>query len=669
MKHILKYLHSSIMLFAFVLTAALSSAQTLMNLDSLLLLENSAQQNMDAVDLYIQIGQQYENNDLPRAKAYYLKALQLSKQLESTEGEIRFIHNYTYALNLEGKFDSSLMLNLKAVELSKASGDTLNLAKALFNTGSVYRYTGDYEKAISFYLEGEKWMTHAGDLRLAAQLNDLLQVLYSDLRQYDKSIEYGQKAVDWFRKSGDLNLLGVSLNNLAITYSRSGDMEKATSMYREILELGKRMNDRHMEGTALLNMGDTYLKQGRYEEMGEYFRQALEIFRELKAPEGMVVALRGMSLTASGREDYEAARELARESADLATRHNLREQQQKSLATLGHTYYALHDMKAAEEVLRLSASISDSLLNESVRQQILETESKFKTENQQNQISRLETEKKLQEYSIREKVLIIQTLLGITFTLLVVGFLGYRNYKNRQKLQQQRIRELETEKMLDAAEAVLKGEEQERSRLAKELHDGLGGMLSGVKFSMQNIRGNLVLTPENAQQFERNLDMLDSSIREMRRVAHNLMPETLFRFGLDAALREFCESITLSGALTIQYQSFGMDPGIPEQSLAISAYRIVQELVHNTLKHASATLAMVQLSRAGDLLLVDVEDNGKGFDPEKTHPTKGMGWSNIRKRIDYLNGKLTLHAKPGKGTSVHIELNLSPHANKTLRGG
>ena len=150
-------------------------------------------------------------------------------------------------------------------------------------------------------------------------------------------------------------------------------------------------------------------------------------------------------------------------------------------------------------------------------------------------------------------------LSGCVASAILISFLLYRTYRQKQKLQQQQIAELEKEKQLLAAEAVLKGQEEERTRLAKDLHDGLGGMLSGIKHSFNTMKGNLILTPENAQAFERSMNMLDSSIKELRMVAHNLMPESLVRFGLDTALKDFCESITGSGKLIVRYHSFGTE--------------------------------------------------------------------------------------------------------------
>ena len=205
---------------------------------------------------------------------------------------------------------------------------------------------------------------------------------------------------------------------------------------------------------------------------------------------------------------------------------------------------------------------------------------------------------------------------------------------------------------------MLKGEEQERTRLAKDLHDGLGGMLSGIKFSLNTMKGNLIMTSENNQAFERSMDMLDSSIKEMRRVAHNMMPESLVKFGLDTALKDFCNEINKTGALNVSYQSLGLENEIIEQTTAITIYRIVQELINNTMKHAAAKTAIVQVTKSNDHLAVTVEDDGKGFDTTILYQSKGIGWSNIKNRVEFLKGTLDVQSEKDKGTSVHIELNI-----------
>ncbi len=181
-----------------------------------------------------------------------------------------------------------------------------------------------------------------------------------------------------------------------------------------------------------------------------------------------------------------------------------------------------------------------------------------------------------------------------------------------------------------------------------------------VKFSLNNVKENLVMTPDNAHAFERSIDMLDSSIQEMRRVAHNMMPELLLKYGLDVALKEYCAEIERSGVMHTTYQSINMDKIAISQSAAVTIYRIVQELSNNAIKHTNATEILVQahVSEQEKLLTITVEDNGKGFDPAILKQSLGMGWSNIQNRVEFLKGKIDVSSEKGKGTSVLIEVNI-----------
>jgi signal transduction histidine kinase len=285
-------------------------------------------------------------------------------------------------------------------------------------------------------------------------------------------------------------------------------------------------------------------------------------------------------------------------------------------------------------------------------------DAKYQAEKKEAKINQLQSEKEIQRLNIQKKNALNYGLIAGALIIVLVALLLFRNFKQKQKIQQQRIGELETQQQLTATEAVLKGEEQERTRLAKDLHDGLGGMLSGIKYSFNTMKGNLIMTPENNQAFERSMDMLDSSIKEMRRVAHNMMPEALVKFGLDTALKDFCNDINQSGALAVNYQSLGMSEAVIEQTTAVTVYRIVQELINNAIKHASAKSAIVQVTKINDIISITVEDDGKGFNPIVLQEAKGIGWSNIQSRISYLKGKLDVRSEDGKGTSVHIELNV-----------
>jgi signal transduction histidine kinase len=318
---------------------------------------------------------------------------------------------------------------------------------------------------------------------------------------------------------------------------------------------------------------------------------------------------------------------------------------------LSDVYAVTGRYQLAYEYFQKFKDASDSAESLESKKFVSQLEKKYESEKKDKQII-------LQQSKIQKSTFLNYALVGSAAILLIISLLTYRNYKQKQKLQQQRISELETHQQLMATEAVLKGEEQERTRLAKDLHDGLGGMLSGIKYSLNTMKGNLIMTPDNAQAFERSMDMLDSSIKEMRRVAHNMMPESLVKFGLDTALKDFCNEINNSGALAISYQSIGVADATIDATTAITVYRIVQELINNTMKHAAAKTAIVQVTKSDAHLSVTVEDDGKGFDTGVLKQAKGIGWSNIQNRVEFLKGTVDVQSEKGKGTSVHIEMNM-----------
>ena len=315
--------------------------------------------------------------------------------------------------------------------------------------------------------------------------------------------------------------------------------------------------------------------------------------------------------------------------------------------------------KMAYDYARQYQSLSDSIVAEDTKEQTSLMEIRFRVANKEQEINKLKDEHKIQQLAIQHKNTLNYILVGGIIALLCILILSFYIYKSRQKIQQQRITELEKEKQLQATEAVLKGQEDERSRIAKDLHDGLGGLLSGVKYSLSNMKENVLLSSENALSFERTIDMLDSGIKELRRVSHNMMPENLVKFGLDTALKDYCSAITKTKALQVSYSSFGMEEFQANTNISVTVYRVIQELINNTMKHAGATASIVQLSKDEHKLHITVEDNGKGFDVKNITAFKGAGWTNIQNRVTYLKGKIDVDSSEQNGTSVIIEIPLS----------
>ncbi len=641
-------------IFLLYILCVKAGSQTLMNKDSLLRLLPNARQDTALLHLYINIGQQYELDEPEKAKDWYRKAKLLSEEIAYPRGFIKYATNYTAVLNQEAKFDSSLAINRQALEVSHKLNDQRLIGINMANVGNVFQYMGIYDSAAYYYERSKPFFERAGDKNSQARLDDQLQNLYNNLRQHKKAIQHGESALAYFRTTDDAISLGHVLLNLGNNYSNALQFDKAHDAYREALAVAKKTSYKRLELSALESMGDLLMKQSKMDSLKFYYEPALRLSREINDKEAESVANRGLGLHYLFTKSYSLSKHYLEEALAISEKNGLQMELIKNMNAISSIYFAMQKPGEGEKYLQQSTRLRDSLADDEMRNKVVQLEKLYETQKKETHI-------KLQQEQIKQKNTLNYILFGSAIVLVIISLLGYRNYHDKQKLQQARIDELETEKHLTATEAVLKGEEQERTRLAKDLHDGLGGMLSGIKYSFQNMKENLILTPENAQAFERSIDMLDSSIKEMRRVAHNMMPEMLVKYGLNVALKEFCNEINRNGVVKTTYQSIGMDEITVEQTTAVTVYRIIQELAHNAIKHANAQNLLVQVHASAQerMLSVTVEDDGKGFDTTLIQNAQGIGWSNVQNRIDFLKGKIDLNSAPHKGTSVLIEIPLS----------
>jgi len=636
-----------------VLFFAGAAAQENRGLDSLLRLLPRAKQDTNLVQLYYDIGYQYSMNDYGNAIQYYQKAKKLSEELGYKKGLILYTAYYGNILKIKGDYDAALVLDKEAIRLSKELSDPIQIAKSYVNAGNVFHYRKQYDSTLYYYETAKKYA--GNNPRLAAHIAYLMVPAYLDLGRKQEAIRQGEAALAYFRKAGDPSMLGQVLLNLGSAYDASGDTAKARALLNEALQIARDIGFDELRLHCLVSLINDYLwhNKGADPLLLKYAEEALPIARQQENMMGVALIYRGMGNHYKFRRDYETALTYLDSSLSVAKSNELLKERQEGLYSKGLLLTAMGKLEAGNALLNESAALEDSIVSSETREQVLALEKRFETEKKETQI-------KLQAAQIKQKnpfnYLLVASMVGLVLILVLL----YRNYRHRQKIQQAKIEELETEKQLLAAQSLLKGQEDERSRLAKDLHDGLGGMLSGVKLQLGAMKGNIILTQENSALFNSALEKLDQSISEMRRVAHNMMPETLVRLGLEQALQEYCDGLSQQQEFTIHCVFSGMEKRLNHVKEVV-IYRIVQELVNNAVKHSGATSILVQLMRHDEEhLQITVEDNGKGFIPEEAgHHSAGL--RNISSRVKYLNGKMDIQSEPGKGTSVYIECELTAH--------
>ncbi len=547
-------------------------------------------------------------------------------------------------------------LSIKTLSsLHETQKDNAAKAFAAMWTGLSYSLINDWENAQQYLQNSIAFSEKATDSCRAANSTMNLAYIYYDMQDWKHMEEVLMNSKRFLQGCRNNDIQLTTYASIIIAFARQN---KKTEVSKYVSELEKLNQENSTPAIQLFYDA----AKGEYAIVNKNPEEAVNMYKaaynnSVIAGDPYVVSFTAEGL---GRAYFIAgntimAEKYLLEGLKTSRENNYLSQQQMALHSLAGLYASTGNYEKAWQSSNNLVKLKDSLAIKINANRRLLLDARFETSKKENLISQLEADKKIQELTIKQKNTLNYILIGSAAALFVLSLLIYLAYKQKQKLQQQRIIELETEKKLTATEAVLKGEEQERTRLAKDLHDGLGGMLSGIKYSLNNIKGNLILTPGDALSFERSIDMLNSSMQEMRRVAHNLMPEALVKFGLDTALKDFCNNINNSGALQVTYQSIGFENANVPQTTAITIYRIVQELVNNTIKHASASNAIVQLSKADNIISLTVEDDGKGFDASTLKSATGIGWINIQNRIDFLKGRLDVSSQPGKGTSVLVE--------------
>lgn len=554
-----------------------------------------------------------------------------------------------------------MVLDSGKMYYDKASGICKNKMEKQFqkqagliahNYGTIYHKKQEYDSATQKYFEAIKIFSSSGQDEFAFFPYTNLATIYSYLKNDKKSLEYARGAYASALKLGDKNKIVSAVNT---EMSARLQLEQYDSVFiplKKNLEVSTGLNNFYQIGITNNLLAHYYgYGENKFDSAVYYCTNALSEMKRINNEYEITNMLHNLGYYFQQLNQYDSSIAYYNKAIEKANSLGMYQVFQISLENLVNLEEKRGNIKQAYSYLKQLINVKDTLQEKNNREQVNELEALYQAEKKEAQI-------KLQQSDLRQKSFAFYIAIGSAIALLIILLMGYRNYRQKQKLQQQRINELETEKQLAATEAVLKGEEQERTRLAKDLHDGLGGMLSGIKYSLNTMKGNLVMTPDNAQAFERSIDMLDSSINEMRRVAHNMMPENLVKFGLDTALKDFCNDINQSRALKVNYQSIGLQHAVVDQITAITIYRIVQELLNNILKHAGAQNAIVQVSKSDEKISVTVEDDGRGFDTSILDKEKGIGWSNIKNRVEFLKGKLDVNSQAGKGTSILIELNV-----------
>lgn len=505
----------------------------------------------------------------------------------------------------KGNLPATLQHYIQAEKFGLDNHDLDLTTQAAINISGVYREQNNLVTARNYIDKAAINILQLKNTKILGNFYNNKAILLEMTKQFDSAADMYNKAIDIYMAAKDSNRIAIGYNNLGVLYKNKGDYDKALVNYQEVVEIEKLIGNKFILGSSYINIGSVYIQQKRFGEAIRYNKMGLEIASEISAQYLVVIASENMA----------------------------------------EAYYGLKMPDSAYAWQKLRAVENEKYLNAENSRQINEMQTKFDTEKKEQTIA-------LQQSQLSKQHLLLISGAVIFLLLLLYGYLFYRRYKLKKE------NELKEQLILQREEAtvnILTAEENERKRIAAELHDGIGQLMMAAWMNLQAIGKQEAKEIDQQQLLQKTTLLVGESCKEIRQVSHSMMPNALLKKGLVNAVKEFTQQIDKS-VISINVQAEGLDAAIDSLTETI-LYRVIQECVNNTIKHAQATELDISIYNTEEGIDMLVEDNGKGFDASLlNNRDSGLGLQNIRSRISFLKGSVHWDSVPGNGTVVSIHI-------------
>jgi len=631
------------------------------NVDSLLHLYSHPSHDSVKLRAMLKLAWEYRNTDTERSIELADEATELAVQIKDTASLASAYLRKALTLRKQGQLERSRALIENAIQLKKAVGDSLGLAAALGNLSQVNKLQGEYDKAIANRLEAIQLLAILGNKKKLASAYNNLAGVYADLGQSNKAIAYYKDCLNLAIALNDSGTISHTWYNLGAAYFDLKKFRDANQYYSLSLDYASRKKDRISQARLQNSIGALHYERQHFSTALKNFNAAESLCKELGFKSELALVYNNKATVYAKRNETERSVRYYLLAARLASDLNNPRDLHLVYYNLSEGYTSLGQTDSAFHYFQLYTSVKDSLFNVEKNRQIVEIQEKFESVQKDKSIAELNQVKAEQEAEIRVRNILLGGI-GVVSLLAIVFGVNYFQKLRAQKALATKVSELNQQKMMDlitnnelkTVNAYLDGETSERERLAGELHDHLGSRLATVKLHYDHLAA-MNSDKGHRQQLEKANALLGEALGEVRKIAHNLTSGVLNKFGLVPAIEDLCAAISTSGKLEVQLDAFELDNRLPP-STELSLFRAVQELLTNTIKHANATEASVQLVRHEDHITIVVADNGKGFDLSGASSNEGIGLRHVETRVTNIGGTFSIDTRPGYGTTGVIEL-------------
>lgn len=593
----------------------------------------------------------YRRTDADSAAMFGHAALRLAQQLGFQRGEAQAYNDLAILHIDRSAFTSADSLLRHALALRRELGDSTGMAAVHNKLGIIFQARFMLEDALEENLQALQIYERTGPPAHEAILLNNIAILQFNLQRLPAALATHQRAAEIRRRIGDEEGLAASLGNMANVQAQLGDTVTAIANYQAAIAYFREHGLQNELAVQLNNLAGILMARERLEQAAAHYGEALTIRTAAGDRKGMASSLIGMGGTRLRQGRMAEARQHLLEGLALARTVDARSEQMQALLDLARLYAKRNEGDSSFFFHQHYVALKDSVFNADMSERLAQAETRFETEKKERRIQVQRAEiAELEQRNERRKLWLVTAVAGAALVLLAALLLV--------QVQRRRARALHDAAVIAEREAglqgVLQATEGERKRIARELHDGVGQQLTGLKFRIEEMAGKLEQgQPLSPGSVHDALRMTDDAGREVRGIAHAMMPRTLEELGLAAALEDLFKRALNGTGTTYALDLLGMEQRLPA-AMEVGLYRIIQELVQNTLKHAEAGQVDVQLLRSRDHVVLHYEDDGKGFGTATGQ--EGIGLRNIRERVHAMGGRLDLHAGEHRGMRATVRI-------------
>lgn len=602
----------------------------------------------------------YLSYDLDSAEYYIQIARSYHHYPEDEQSLVYLSHYQGLAHRLKGEFSAALDSFKQVLAYYESTGDTARMTSPLFNLGVVYSMIGDYDKSLEYYYQELKINQALGlDRSVANSLNSIGNI-HKNRGYYGQARRTYRQSLRLVEPTGDHALLATILGNLATVDYLDGALDSAQIRAEQSLaydrELGRDWGVAH----SLFTLGQIARAQNKTEAAEQYFLEAINIRERLGQPIELLETYQAYADLLVEMNRIGDAIPLIQESIGMAETTSFLKGQENGFRLLATAYAKSRNFNGAYQALQKQEVLKDSLFNLEKEKALQELDVQYEVQQKEQALINLAAENEWQKELVsRERsVRMAFTLSTMLFAILLAGaVVWYRQRLEKDRLlreqtealQDARIRQLAEQEKVNTLNAMISGQEEERKRIASDLHDSLGSLLSSIKLYVR-----AVLPDREKQKGELN-DMLDYASEEVRRIAHHMMPDVL-QFGLGAAIADLTHHFNKQDGVQVAHQVMGQEPDDFPDNKKVLLYRVAQEALQNAMRHGKPRQVLLQLSWMSENMQLTIEDDGIGFQP--TENKGGLGLRSMQSRVEHLRGQMVIDSGPGEGTSIEVTVPL-----------